>query len=79
VTVGAPLLHWRGSYALACRAHNIFPTQSSISTIPLLPLLSPQISDPNKLKKMNKKQLRLVKRTRINKDGVMELVPAYAK
>lgn len=37
------------------------------------------ISDPTKLKKMTKKQLRQIKKTRVNKDGVMELVPAYAK
>lgn len=37
------------------------------------------ISDPTKLKKMSKKQLRQVKKTRVNKDGVTELVPAYAK
>jgi hypothetical protein len=38
-----------------------------------------QISDPTKLKKMSKKQLRQVKRTRVNADGVTELVPAYSK
>lgn len=38
-----------------------------------------QITDPTKLKKMTKKQLRQIKRTRVNADGVTELVPAYAK
>jgi hypothetical protein len=36
------------------------------------------ISDPKKLKSMSKKQLRSVKRTRLNEDGVQELVPAYS-
>lgn len=35
------------------------------------------VADPAKLKKMNKKQLRNLKKTRVNKDGVVELVPAY--
>jgi hypothetical protein len=37
-----------------------------------------QLSDPTKLKKMSKKQLRQVKRVRVNDEGVRELVPAYA-
>lgn len=37
-----------------------------------------QLSDPTKLKKMSKKQLRHIKRVRINDEGVRELVPAYA-
>ena len=37
------------------------------------------ISNPEKLKRMTKKQLRQVKKTRVNKDGVTELVPAYAR
>jgi len=37
------------------------------------------ISNPDKLKRMTKKQLRQVKKTRVNKDGVTELVPAYAR
>lgn len=37
-----------------------------------------ELSDPTKLKKMSKKQLRQIKRVRINDEGVRELVPAYA-
>jgi rRNA-processing protein CGR1 len=36
------------------------------------------ISDPAKLKKMSKRQLRQVKRTTVNAKGQMELVPAYS-
>jgi hypothetical protein len=32
-----------------------------------------------KMKTMNKKQLRMIKKTRMNKNGVVELVDAYAK
>jgi len=35
------------------------------------------ISDPNKLKKMTKKQLRMVKKTVVDSDGVTRLVGAY--
>lgn len=72
-------LRWR--VRVSCTAHAPL-THSIHHPSPVAPfprLLPTQISDPNKLKKMNKKQLRLVKRTRINKDGIMELVPAYAK
>ena len=37
-----------------------------------------EISDPTKLKRMSKKQLRAIKRVRVNDDGVRELVPAYS-
>ncbi len=37
------------------------------------------ISDPNKLKRMSKKQLRMVKKTRVNAQGVVEFVGAYEK
>ena len=37
-----------------------------------------QIRNPEKLKKMNKKQLRQVKRTRVNEHGVVEFVGAYS-
>jgi len=36
------------------------------------------INNPEKLKKMNKKQLRHVKRTRVNEHGVVEFVGAYS-
>jgi len=35
------------------------------------------ISDPNKLKKMTKKQLRMIKKTVVDSDGVTRLVGAY--
>jgi hypothetical protein len=38
-----------------------------------------QIKNPEKLKKMSKKQLRHVKRTRVNEHGVVEFVGAYEK
>lgn len=38
-----------------------------------------QIKDANKIKKMSKKQLRLIKKTRINKQGVLEYVNLYSK
>ena len=39
-----------------------------------------QISDPTKLKKMSKKQLRSIKRTRLNPEtGVVEFVGAYSR
>lgn len=37
------------------------------------------LANPEKLKQMSKKQLRQIKRTRVNKDGVVELVGAYEK
>lgn len=37
-----------------------------------------ELSDPTKLKRMSKKQLRTIKRVRVNDDGVRELVPAYS-
>ncbi len=37
-----------------------------------------QVLDPSKLGKMSKKQLRSVRKTRMNRDGVVELVPAYS-
>jgi len=37
-----------------------------------------QVIDGQRMKKMNKKQLRNIKRTRLNKDGVVEYVPAYS-
>jgi hypothetical protein len=36
-----------------------------------------QVLDPATLKRMSKKQLRHVRRTRVNADGVVELVGAY--
>ena len=38
-----------------------------------------QIRDANKLKKMSKKQLKQIKKTRIDKNGNVEYVNAYAK
>jgi hypothetical protein len=38
-----------------------------------------QLKNPEKMKKMSKKQLRQVKRTRVNDHGVVELVGAYEK
>ena len=44
------------------------------------PIAAPlQISDPTKLKRMSKKQLRTIKRTRVNAQGITEVVGAYAK
>ena len=37
-----------------------------------------QVIDGQRMKKMSKKQLRSIKRTRLNKDGVVEYVPAYS-
>ena len=37
-----------------------------------------QVIDAQKLKKMNKKQLRRIKRTRMGDDGNVELAPAYS-
>lgn len=37
-----------------------------------------EITDPGKLKRMSKKQLRQVKRVRVRDDGARELVPAYS-
>jgi hypothetical protein len=37
-----------------------------------------QINNTEKLKKMSKKQLRQVKRTRVNEHGVVEFVGAYS-
>jgi Cgr1 family len=37
------------------------------------------ISDPKTLKRMTKKQLRSVQKTRVNKDGNVELVGVYSK
>lgn len=37
-----------------------------------------EISDPTKLKRMSKKQLRQIKRVRVNDDGIKELAPAYS-
>lgn len=37
------------------------------------------LKDPSKLKKMSKKQLRQIRKTRVNKDGVVEFVGAYEK
>ena len=50
------------------------------SSTPQLSLLSfcLQISDPTKLKKMSKRQLRNVKRVRIDDEGVPTLAPAYS-
>ena len=39
---------------------------------------SVQALDPRRLKTMSKKQLRSVKRTRLNADGVVEYAPAYS-
>ena len=36
------------------------------------------IRDPNKLKKMSKKQLRNIKKTQVGKDGTVNYVPAYS-
>lgn len=36
-----------------------------------------QIKNPEKLKRMSKKQLRHVKKTRVNEKGVLEFVGAY--
>lgn len=36
------------------------------------------IKNPNKLKKMSKKQLRMIKKTKVDKDGNTVLVPAYS-
>ena len=36
------------------------------------------IKDPNKLKKMSKKQLRQIKKTQVGKDGTTKYVPAYS-
>ena len=39
-----------------------------------------QVSDSQKLKRMSKKQLRRIKKTRVNaQTGAVELVPAYSK
>ncbi len=38
-----------------------------------------QIRDTNKLKKMSKKQLKQIKKTRVDKNGNVEYVSAYAK
>jgi rRNA-processing protein CGR1 len=42
-----------------------------------LKFASTQTIDPTKLKKMNKKQLRQVRRTKVNADGGVELAPVY--
>lgn len=45
----------------------------------LLTGVHPQISDANKLKKMSKKQLKQIKKTRVDKNGNVIYVDAYAK
>lgn len=38
-----------------------------------------QVINPEKMKRMNKKQLRMIKKTSVNKDGTVEFVSPYAK
>ena len=44
---------------------------------PTCPLL--QVSDPEKLKNMSKKQLRMIKKTRVTDRGTIEFVSPYSK
>ena len=38
-----------------------------------------QVINPEKMKRMNKKQLRMIKKTSVNRDGTVEFVSPYAK
>ena len=38
-----------------------------------------QVINPEKMKRMNKKQLRMIKKTSVNKDGTVEFVSPFAK
>ena len=38
-----------------------------------------QVINPEKMKRMNKRQLRMIKKTSVNRDGTVEFVSPYAK